>query len=173
MTEKWYPLKRQFLEEGKTISSSQRRRSQATAVPFTPRHFDPSSPVPLHRQLYEALREAILRGRLRPGVRLPATRALAAELELSRTTVVTAMEQLLAEGYVEGRVGSGTYVATVLPDNLLRAPVRPDGAASHPSPPRTLSRRGDVLSRALAGPSRGTGPARPFRPGVPALDAFP
>ncbi|HNP72840.1 MAG TPA: winged helix-turn-helix domain-containing protein, partial [Kouleothrix sp.] len=82
---------------------------------------DPAAPSPLHRQLYEALRAAILGGRLPAGSRLPATRGLAARLAISRNTVLEAYAQLLAEGYVEGRVGSGTYVARVLPEDLLAA----------------------------------------------------
>src|SRR5262249_23488770 len=66
---------------------------------------------PLHRQVYVALRAAILGGNLAPGARLPSTGALAATLGLSRTTTHLAYEQLMAEGYAEGRVGSGTYVA--------------------------------------------------------------
>src|SRR5437588_10073862 len=73
----------------------------------------------LYRWLYEELRSAILAGRLRPGSRLPATRDLAETYRISRPTVVTAFEQLKAEGYVEGRAGSGTYVSEGLPDRLL------------------------------------------------------
>ena len=57
---------------------------------------DRGSRVPLHRQLYEGLREAVLAGRLRAGTRLPSTRALAAELGVSRNTVMGAFLQLLA-----------------------------------------------------------------------------
>jgi GntR family transcriptional regulator/MocR family aminotransferase len=77
---------------------------------------DASQATPIHRQLYEKLRSGILAGRLRAGERLPSTRALAAELGVSRTTVVTAFDNLLAEGYLEGKVGSGTYVASSLPE---------------------------------------------------------
>jgi GntR family transcriptional regulator/MocR family aminotransferase len=62
----------------------------------------------LHRQLYRALRAAILEGRLGGAQRLPSTRALAKELGLSRNTVLQAVDQLVAEGYAHGRVGSGT-----------------------------------------------------------------
>ena len=86
--------------------------------------------TPLHRQLYDQLREAILTGRLAPGARLPSTRSLASELNLSRNTVATAFEQLLSEGYVEGRVGAGTYVSPVLPEMLLGA----TGPGPPPSP---------------------------------------
>ncbi len=65
---------------------------------------------PLFRQLYRALRAGILDGVVRPGTRLPATRTLACELGLSRTTVLLAYEQLAAEGYLDGRRGSGSYV---------------------------------------------------------------
>jgi GntR family transcriptional regulator / MocR family aminotransferase len=69
---------------------------------------------PLHRQVYAALRTAILGGRLRAGERLPSTRELADQLGISRTVVVIAYEQLLAEGFATGRGGSGTYVSDVL-----------------------------------------------------------
>lgn len=82
-------------------------------------HLDASTAAPLHRQVYDAIRSDILSGRLRPGDRLPATRALAEQLSLSRTTVAEAYDQLQAEGYVQGKHGSGTYVATNLPDDAL------------------------------------------------------
>src|SRR5436305_7530623 len=83
-------------------------------IPLT---INPEAPAALHRQVYDALRAAILSGRLRPGDRLPATRALAEQLSLSRTTVAEAYDQLRAEGYIEGRHGSGTFVAFGLPAN--------------------------------------------------------
>ena len=83
---------------------------------------------------------AILERRLRPGAKLPASRALAERLGLSRTAIVAAYEQLLAEGYATGRVGSGTYVATDLPD-------KPDGRAR----PIKLARN---ASQASAAPRR-------------------
>ncbi len=82
----------------------------------------PKARVPLYRWLYEELRSAILAGRLHPGARLPATRDLASQYGISRPTIVTAFEQLRSEGYVEGKVGSGTYVSKTLPDELLQAP---------------------------------------------------
>src|SRR5215475_4785208 len=69
---------------------------------------------PLHRQLYEGYRAAMLDGRLRPGQRLPSTRMLARDLQVSRIPVVTAFEQLAAEGYVECRVGAGSFVSAAL-----------------------------------------------------------
>ncbi len=90
-------------------------------------HLDPDAPEPLFRQLYGELRQAILGGRLMPGARMPASRAFADELEVSRNTVLGAYEQLLSEGYLEMRPGSGTYVAADLPD---LAPERPTGRQS-------------------------------------------
>jgi GntR family transcriptional regulator / MocR family aminotransferase len=134
-------------------------------------------PMPLHRQLYEALREAILTRRLAPGMRLPSTRTLASELGLSRYTVVDAFRQLCAEGYLEGTIGAGTCVAGTLPDDLLRPPL----PATSPSVPtrerRPRSHRTEV-QMALGRPLLSTRPRpsrhnQPFQAGVPALDAFP
>lgn len=77
--------------------------------------------TPRVRWLYDALREAILEGRLAPGARLPATRDLAAQHGLSRGVVVQVFEELRAEGYVESRVGAGTFVGRLVPNRLLEA----------------------------------------------------
>ncbi|MGH6619616.1 MAG: GntR family transcriptional regulator, partial [Alphaproteobacteria bacterium] len=101
----------------------------------------------LYRQLYFAIRDAILQGRLRPGTRLPSTRSLAADLDVSRNTVVIAFDQLLAEGYVEGRTGAGTYVSATLPEELLSA--RPGQASicdGAPPAQDRLSARGRFLA---------------------------
>lgn len=71
---------------------------------------------PLFGQLVQTLRQIILSGRLVPGCKLPSTRKLAGELSVSRVTVVTAYDQLTAEGYIESRHGSGAFVADGLPD---------------------------------------------------------
>src|SRR5215471_15449064 len=80
---------------------------------------DTTSSVPLYRQLYDRLRLAILTGQLATGTRLPATRTLADQLGVSRNTVYLAYQQLLAEGYIDSKVGHGTTVARVIPDTLL------------------------------------------------------
>ncbi|MBC5800334.1 MAG: PLP-dependent aminotransferase family protein [Candidatus Eremiobacteraeota bacterium] len=72
---------------------------------------DPQSATPKHRQLYSRLREAVLGDRLHAGDALPSSRTFARELGVSRNTVLAAYEQLLAEGYLVGRAGSGTFVA--------------------------------------------------------------
>ncbi|HEY0179536.1 MAG TPA: PLP-dependent aminotransferase family protein [Dokdonella sp.] len=68
---------------------------------------------PRYAQLIRALKGSILDGRFAAGTRLPATRTLARELDLSRNTVLAAYEQLQAEGFLLGRVGSGSFVANV------------------------------------------------------------
>ncbi len=134
---------------------------------------DASLPTPLFRQLYDGLRHAILSGQLHPGARLPSTRALADELGLSRNTVMSAYLQLLAEGYLEGKVGAGTYVARLLPDEVLRAqPAAHLGARPRKAESR-LSERGRRLVAIPVALSRGLGGPRAFRPGTPALDVFP
>lgn len=138
---------------------------------------EPASDIPLYEQLYHALRAAIVHGGLRGGARVPATRALAGDLGISRNTVSQAYDQLHAEGYLERRLRGGTFVARVLPDHLLR-PRRPDPRGLPPvqSAPaaRPLSARGAALvSLTLPSSVNTTVPPRPFRPGVPALDAFP
>jgi GntR family transcriptional regulator/MocR family aminotransferase len=118
---------------------------------------DRESPAPLHRQVYEGIRHAILDGRLRAGQRIPSTRALADQLGVSRLPVLNAYQQLLHEQYLEGRVGSGTYVRTSLPDELLRAPRSP--VTAHHGHPALRE--------------RDYGGLRPFRVSLPALDRFP
>lgn len=124
----------------------------------------------LQRQIYNAVRRAILDGVLSAGTRLPSSRALAADVRLSRTTTLLAYEQLLAEGYLETRRGSGTFVAKALPDDLpQQARPRRIARMKHPQ----LSRRGAALA-ATPGPARRIGGApRAFRLGAPALDRFP
>ena len=128
---------------------------------------DRSSPVPLQRQLYEGIRGDILAGRLAAGTRLPSTRALAAEIGVSRNTVMGAYLQLLSEGYARGRIGAGTYVAAELPDDLLSAGSGKDRRPRRTSTGRGLSTRGEVLATTPATTVRDLGSPRAFRSGVP------
>ena len=126
--------------------------------------------VPIHRQIYDGVRVAILEGRIRPGQRLPSSRGLAADLGVSRLPVLTAYEQLLHEGYLVGRTGSGTFVSDAVPDDLLH----PTPAAGHAS----SSRRKSSVARTpvvRVGPTIGDWdfPIVPFQCGLPALDRFP
>ena len=83
---------------------------------------------PIYRQIYGFVRTQILSGRLPSGTRLPSTRSWAAQLGVSRTAVLHAYDQLLAEGYVRGRTGSGTVVAADLPESLGRQSFVGDGS---------------------------------------------
>jgi GntR family transcriptional regulator/MocR family aminotransferase len=145
----------------------------SAAMPFVPMELDRTSVVPMHRQIYDHLREAILSGQLVGGLRLPATRTLATELGVSRNTVMSAFDQLLAEGYMEGKVGAGTYVARVLPDVVLyvAAPPGENNVGSHTG--RAISRRGHLVDTAARRDAHYHELPRAFRPGLPALDAFP
>jgi GntR family transcriptional regulator / MocR family aminotransferase len=129
------------------------------------------SKTPAYRWLYAAVRGEILDGRLRPGTRLPATRDLAERYGLSRGTIVSAFEQLRSEGYVEGSVGSGTYVSKVLPDELLQVPRK---AGEQATPQRKQRRKiSDYGKRVELFPSYEMRPSRAFRANVPALELFP
>jgi GntR family transcriptional regulator/MocR family aminotransferase len=130
---------------------------------------DRAASMPLFRQLDEQLRAAVLTGRLSPGTRLPSTRELARELEVSRLTVQNCYEQLIAEGYLEAAVGAGTFVARIDPQDL--PPQRPAVAPTPSDATREASRRGCLLRGSPA--STRLGATRPFRSGVPALDLFP
>jgi GntR family transcriptional regulator / MocR family aminotransferase len=114
--------------------------------------------TPLHRQLYAGYRDAILDGRLEAGQRLPSTRALAGELGISRMPVVLAFEQLLAEGYIESRVGSGSFVS---PGLAAPPPARsPGGTRRLPPPPLPIASSEPWLA--------GSGPFRIIQPAVDA-----
>ncbi len=130
---------------------------------------DPGAPA--YRRLYTALRTEILEGRLRPGARLPGTRDLADQYGLSRGTIVNAFEQLKAEGYVEGSVGSGTYVSRVLPDELLN--VKRRARAQSPAQGRPQRRISEYGQRVKPIPVLEVRPTRAFRTDLPALDLFP
>lgn len=146
----------------------------------------------LQEQIYRGLRSAILEGRLSAGRRLPATRALAADLGVSRNTVKGAYLRLKSEGYLRSRTGSGSYVAPELPEALLRPnkealsrPGYPEGTSAYATgsgatererdeqASRRLSRRGAKLLETPVKVSVAAGSPRPFRPGMPAVDAFP
>jgi len=86
---------------------------------------DRRSSVPLYRQLYDGFRTAILERRLRAGQRIPSTRALALELRISRLPLLNAYEQLVAEGYLVSRTGSGTFVANTPPADRAAASTKP------------------------------------------------
>ena len=125
----------------------------------------------LQQQLYEELRRAILSGRLPQGQRIPSSRSMAKSLGISRTTVTQSYEQLLSEGYLQTVVGSGTFVCTHLPDDLLHStPV--ESAQSIPRLPIKLSKYAEALAKTNVITTEPHVPIS-FRYGRPAFDQFP
>ncbi|SUI44827.1 HTH-type transcriptional regulatory protein gabR [Serratia marcescens] len=106
----------------------------------------------LHKRLYNAIRTSILDGSLPPSSRLPASRDLAQELSLSRNTVLTVYEQLLAEGYVSARAGSGTFVADTVPDSCLSTGGAPADGSGQPRRVELSERGATLLHHASASP---------------------
>jgi GntR family transcriptional regulator/MocR family aminotransferase len=129
----------------------------------------------LYQRLYRGLRGAMLDGRLPAGSRLPSTRTLAADLRLSRNCVLMAFDQLLSEGYVEGRVGAGTFVSATLPDTALTAWSAPASTPSTPQPLRLSARARRILAMSRLPPPAPTGRGLryDFRYGLPAVEHFP
>jgi GntR family transcriptional regulator/MocR family aminotransferase len=127
-----------------------------------------SEKVPLYKQMYVQIRDAITSGRLRPSDKLPSTRELSDRLELSRNTVNLAYERLLSEGYLEGRRGSGTYVTNLFPETIgdRREAIRDiEEPVSLPQWTRDLE-KWVYAPPVLALPYD-------FRPGMPTLEHFP
>src|SRR5215469_5054364 len=144
---------------------------------------DPETPA--YRWIYGAVRNEILEGRLRPGSRLPSSRDLALQYRLSRGTIVTAFEQLKSEGYIEGTIGSGSYVSKVVPEQLLQV-----GTARLATPSASQARQrstaqfgngvrrpqrnlSDYARRLELFPPLDRRHSRAFRAYIPALELFP
>jgi GntR family transcriptional regulator / MocR family aminotransferase len=99
---------------------SARQKISVTVAPIIT--VDRKARRPLHRQIYDAYCDAIVKGNLRPGQRVPSTRSLSSELGVSRIPVLSAYAQLIAEGYFQSRTGAGTTISLSLPEhNLLPA----------------------------------------------------
>lgn len=130
---------------------------------------DRAAEAPLHKQAADRILEAIRSGRLPPGSKLPSTRVLAAELGVSRNTIVQAFELLKDEGALSGRIGSGTYVAEALFGSGEEHSGLAPTAGGYPF--RTLSRRGKGILASASGEFA----ERPttFMPDVPDLREFP
>jgi GntR family transcriptional regulator / MocR family aminotransferase len=133
--------------------------------PFDVIVVDRTLSIPIHRQVYEALRTHIIRGHITAGSRLPATRLLAEALDVGRNTVIAAYQQLLTDGYLEARSGSGTWVTETM-QHAASSGLRGSAAGT----PR-LSRRSTAI---LGQPryERLTGKIN-FQPGSPETDTFP
>jgi GntR family transcriptional regulator/MocR family aminotransferase len=158
------------------VKSSSKKRRRRSIVAFEMVRLDRAMTEPLHQQLYRQIRDELVSGTFGNGAsRLPSSRALAAELGISRFTVNLALSRLHAEGYLQSRVGSGTFVAQALPETFLSAQTTKT-ARSIERPPR-LSHRvrnipdhraGKQFDFGIAGP-----PGVSFVPAVAALDEFP
>lgn len=138
---------------------------------------DRAAAEPLHHQLYRQIRDELKSGNFTAGsLRLPSSRALAAELGVSRITVNLAFSELHTEGYLITKPGSGTFVAAPLPEAFLSA------EKASPSPPTSqetrLSERVNALPDQRVGREFDLGPtgAAPgvlLQSGIPAVDEFP
>jgi GntR family transcriptional regulator / MocR family aminotransferase len=154
-------------------SSREMKRVPGTFLP--PIALDHRAKIPMYRQLYAWFRNAITVGQMRPGQRVPSTRSLAVELKISRIPVLNAYEQLLAEGYFETFKGSGTRVASSIPDDTLRPRIgktrKQPQEKFDQSRPRRVSHRETALLRLPA--QSWLNIVGAFRVSLPALDHFP
>ncbi|MGZ8287938.1 MAG: MocR-like pyridoxine biosynthesis transcription factor PdxR [Telluria sp.] len=141
--------------------------SLATLADFLLQRIDFSAALPMNRQLYKVLREAILDSLMPVGLQLPSSRELARELGVSRNTILHVYEGLVSEGFLEARTGAGTFVADTIPDRV--APAARDGLPA-PRSSAVLSRSGTrlVAQAGSYGVQWGA-----FMPGVPDVTAFP
>src|SRR5690606_16478047 len=129
----------------------------------------PDASASLQTQIYDGIRRAILTRVVAGGTLLTSARALAADLGVSRTTTVLALDQLAAEGYVTARQGAGLFVSAELPDEVVAPAGRDVPGRGHPA----LSARAAALAATPRTAIRAASPPRPFRLGTPALDRFP
>ncbi len=141
---------------------------------------DQSASIPLYKQLYERLRSEILTGQLEAGTRLPSTRVLASELGISRNTTALAYEMLLLEGYIESRVGDGTWVARLQPEQSFQQARNMGDQHTKDSPEMfqaVLSQRGQLLIKKSSSedffPNQANGRTGVFRSGQPDVASFP
>ena len=109
-------------------------------------NIDISKSEPLYRQIYNGIRQAILNRQLIAGMRLPSSRELAELTGVSRNTILNAFDQLIAEGYLETRLGAGTYVTANIQDTFHIAPEKPPTVIKKQTP-RLLSPRGQAYDR--------------------------
>src|SRR5213075_745568 len=145
-------------------------------VAFEMVRLDRAAAEPLHQQLYRQIRNGLVSGSFNNNSsRLPSSRALAADLRVSRFTVNLALSRLHAEGYLQSKIGSGTFISEALPETFLSARTTRTALPSE-RPPRLFDRvknipdhrAGKQFDFGIAGP-----PGVSFVPAVAALDEFP
>jgi GntR family transcriptional regulator/MocR family aminotransferase len=156
---------------------SANRRRRRSIIAFEMVRLDRTAREPLHKQLYRQIRDELRSGNFGgSSSRLPSSRALAADLGISRLTVNLAFSELQAEGYLIARTGSGTFVADPLPDTFLSA----DNAEVSP-PLKQATHVSDRVNRipdSRVGPqfdfgATGSAPGVLLQSGIPAVDEFP
>src|SRR5215213_9822875 len=158
----------------KRVSNRRRRRS---LIAFEMVRLDRAAVEPLHKQLYRQIRDELRSGNFsRSSSRLPSSRALAANLGISRFTVSLAFSELHAEGYLIAKPGSGTFVADPLPEEFLSA----DKVGSSPQTAqetRVSKRVNKIPDRRIGAESdlgpTGVAPGVLLASGIPAVDEFP
>src|SRR6058998_1851563 len=168
----------------KSLLKKRRRRS---IIAFEMIRLDRASAEPLHQQLYRQIRDELRSGSFSDGAsRLPSSRALAADLGISRLTVNLAFSKLHAEGYLRSKAKSGTFAAYPLPDTFLSADkfatgrIRRGGPVAHPTTesPFRISDRVKAIPDHRVGQqfdlgATGAGAGISLVPSIPAVDEFP
>ena len=158
------------------VKSLNKKRRRHSIISFEMVRLDRDASEPLHQQLYRQIRDELVSGSFNGAVvRLPASRALANDLGISRFTVNLAMAKLQSEGYLESRHGSGTFIAQPLPETFLSA--GKTAQDRHLERPPRLSNRVKEIPDKRAGKQFDYGiagaPGVSFVPAVCSLDEFP
>src|SRR5947199_10400500 len=157
-------------------NSSQKKRRRHSILAFEMVRLDRAAAEPLHQQLYRQIRDELVSGSFNDdSSRLPSSRALAADLGISRFTVNLALSRLHAEGYLRAKIGSGTFLTEALPETFLSAGTT-NAARPLERPPRLSdrvrnipdTRAGKQFDFGIAGPPVGS-----FVPAFAALDEYP
>src|SRR5438876_1357012 len=168
--------KRRTLNDEHPTPNLHAKRRRHSIMAFEMVRLNRAAPEPLHQQLYRQIRDELISGSFNnDSSRLPSSRALARDLGISRFTVNLAFARLHTEGYLQSKIGSGTFIAEPLPETFLS--VRTAKAGPHIERPPRLSHRvrnipdqrvGKQFDFGIAGP-----PGVTFVPAVAALDEFP
>jgi GntR family transcriptional regulator/MocR family aminotransferase len=164
------------MKRGSAKKSGKNPRRRHSIMAFEMIRLDRSADEPLHEQLYRQIRDELVSATFNNNSsRLPSSRHLATDLGVSRFTVNVAFSRLHSEGYLQSKVGSGTFVAEPLPETFLSA--RTEKAEPHVERPPRLSHRVKNIPDHRAGKQFDFGIAGPpgvtFVPAVAALDEFP
>ena len=168
--------KRRASKPQHTRPNSHGKRRRHSLVGFEMVRLDRTAAEPLHQQLYRQIRDELAVGSFNHhSARLPSSRALAADFGVSRFTVNLALTRLHAEGYLQSKIGSGTFISEALPETFLSARST-TSAPETERPPRLSNRVKDIPDQrvgkqfdfGIAGP-----PGVSFVPAVAALDEFP